>query len=251
MTSERRPALEVGGLTFGYPDRPDVLQALDLQVMEGERVGLIGPNGAGKTTLFLLISGILKPKAGSIALFGEPMKPGDFRPEIGMVFQNPDDQLFNPSVRDDVAFGPRNLGLPQERIADRVEEVLEITGTSALADRAPHHLSGGEKRMVSIAGVLAMAPQLVIYDEPNANLDIRSRRRLIRFLQTSAETFIVASHDLELILEVCQRVVLLDGGQLVADAPPREIMKNVALMEAHGLERPHSLVPHREPHHEC
>jgi cobalt/nickel transport system ATP-binding protein len=251
VTSERRPALEVGGLTFGYPDRPDVLQALDLQVMEGERVGLIGPNGAGKTTLFLLISGILKPKAGSIALFGEPMKPGDFRPEIGMVFQNPDDQLFNPSVRDDVAFGPRNLGLPQERIADRVEEVLEITGTSALADRAPHHLSGGEKRMVSIAGVLAMAPQLVIYDEPNANLDIRSRRRLIRFLQTSAETFIVASHDLELILEVCQRVVLLDGGQLVADAPPREIMKNVALMEAHGLERPHSLVPHREPHHEC
>lgn len=243
--------MEVGGLTFGYPDRPDVLQALDLQVMEGERVGLIGPNGAGKTTLFLLISGILKPKAGSIALFGEPMKPGDFRPEIGMVFQNPDDQLFNPSVRDDVAFGPRNLGLPQERIADRVEEVLEITGTSALADRAPHHLSGGEKRMVSIAGVLAMAPQLVIYDEPNANLDIRSRRRLIRFLQTSAETFIVASHDLELILEVCQRVVLLDGGQLVADAPPREIMKNVALMEAHGLERPHSLVPHREPHHEC
>jgi cobalt/nickel transport system ATP-binding protein len=244
-----RPALEIAGLTFGYPDRPDVLEALDLSVMEGERVGLIGPNGAGKTTLFLLISGILKPKSGQIALFGEPMRPGAFRPEIGMVFQSPDDQLFNPSVRDDVAFGPRNLGLPRERIAERVEDALAITGTSALVDRPPHHLSGGEKRMVAIAGVLAMAPQLVIYDEPNADLDIRSRRRLIRFLQRSGETFIVASHDLELILEVCQRVVLLDGGALVADGDPREIMRDVALMEAHGMERPHSLVPHGEPHH--
>jgi cobalt/nickel transport system ATP-binding protein len=245
------PALEISELAFGYPDRPDVLQALNLEVMDGERVGLIGPNGAGKTTLFLLISGILKPKAGHIALFGEPMVPGGFRSEIGMVFQNPDDQLFNPSVRDDVAFGPRNLGLTSEEIASRVEEALAITGTTGLADRPPHHLSGGEKRMVSIAGVLAMAPRLVIYDEPNANLDIRSRRRLIRFLQTSAETFIVASHDLELVLEVCQRVLLLDGGELVADGNPREIMEDVALMEAHGMERPHSLVPHQEPHHEC
>ena len=141
--------------------------------------------------------------------------------------------------------------LGKAEVASRVETALSLTGTLELASRPPHHLSGGEKRMVSIAGVLAMQPRLIIYDEPSANLDIRSRRRLISFLQASRETILIASHDLELVLEVCNRVVLLDEGHIVADGDPRETMGDVALMEAHGLERPHSLVHHAEPHHGC
>jgi len=247
----KEPALVVSGLCFSYPDKPDVLQDVSLKVRPGERVGLIGPNGAGKTTFFLVICGVLKPDAGEIVLFGKPMGHGDFRPEIGMVFQNPDDQLFCPSVRDDVAFGPQNLGLSKGEVEARATEALSMTGVLDVADRPPHHLSGGEKRMVSIAGVLAMRPRLVVYDEPNANLDIRSRRRLIRFLQASQETILIASHDLELILEVCDRVVLMDEGHIVVNGPPRQVMGDVELMETHGLERPHSLVPHAEPHHGC
>jgi len=248
---QSEPALVVSGLSFSYPDQPGVLQDVSLTVRPGERVGLVGPNGAGKTTFFLLICGVLKPGAGEIALFGRPMKHGDFRTEIGMVFQNPNDQLFCPSVRDDVAFGPQNLGLSKEEVEDRVQEALSTAGVWDLAARPPHHLSGGEKRMVSIAGVLAMRPQLVVYDEPSADLDIRSRRRLIRFLQASPETVLIASHDLELVLEVCDRVILMDEGCIVVNGKPREVMGDVALMEAHGLEKPHSLVPHTEPHHEC
>jgi len=246
---EDEPALVLSGLCFSYPDKPDVLQDASLKVWPGERVGLIGPNGAGKTTLFLLACGVLKPDAGEILLFGKPVSPGNFHPEIGMVFQNPDDQLFCPSVRDDVAFGPLNMGLPSEEAEARVREALSITGVLELADRPPHHLSGGEKRLVSIAGVLAMRPKLVIYDEPTSNLDTRYRRRLIRFLRASQEIMLIASHDLEFILEVCDRVFLMDRGRIVVNGNPREVMGNVDLMEAHGLERPHSLVPHAEPHH--
>jgi cobalt/nickel transport system ATP-binding protein len=243
------PALEVCDLAFSYPDQAHVLHGVDLRVAPGERVGLIGPNGAGKTTLFYLACGVLKPDAGAVRLFGEPVRPGGFHPQVGLVFQNPDDQLFSPSVRDDVAFGPTNMGLAPEEVAGRVREALEMTGTAALADRPPHHLSGGEKRMVSIAGVLAMRPQLVIYDEPSSNLDIRSRRRLIEFLQTSPQALLIASHDLEFVLEVCARIVLLDRARVVADGPARAILGDAALMEAHGLERPHSLVPHVTDHH--
>jgi cobalt/nickel transport system ATP-binding protein len=245
------PALVVSRLSFSYPDKPDVLRDASLEVLPGERVGLIGPNGAGKTTFFLLICGVLKPNGGEIVLFGEPMVHGDFRSGIGMIFQNPDDQLFCPSVRDDVAFGPQNLGLSREEVEARVTEALSLTGALELATRPPHHLSRGEKRMVSIAGVLAMCPRLLIYDEPSANLDIRSRRCLIRFLQASKETVLIASHYLELILEVCDRVLLMDEGRVVANGSPHELMSDVELMEAHGLERPHSLVPHAEPHHGC
>jgi cobalt/nickel transport system ATP-binding protein len=245
------PALEISELHFSYPDRPGVLQGLSLTVQAGERLGIVGPNGAGKTTLFLIACGVLKPEKGSVSLFGQPVRHKGFRPEIGMVFQNSDDQLFSPSVWDDVAFGPYNLGLSQPEVEARVQEALNTTGVLGLAERAPHHLSGGEKRMVSIAGVLAMRPRLVVYDEPSANLDIRSRRRLINFLQNSPQTILVASHDLELVLEVCSRVVLVDQGRVVAGESPRELMCDVDLMEAHGLERPHSLIPHTEPHHTC
>ena len=242
------PALKISGLCCSYPDRPDVLQDINLKVMPGEKIGLIGPNGAGKTTLFLGICGVLKPTAGEVVALGKPVINGDFLPEIGLVFQNPDDQLFCPSVRDDVAFGPKNMGLSKEEVEARVTQALSIVGELELADRPAHHLSEGEKRMVSIAGVLAMQPRLVIYDEPSASLDIRSRRRLISFLQSTEETILVAAHDLEFILEVCSRVVVLSKGRIVADGKPREIMGDDRLMEAHGQETPHSLVPHQVRH---
>jgi len=244
-----RPALIVSDLRFSYPDRQDVLKGLSMSVMPGERVGLIGPNGSGKTTLFLNICGILKPSAGKLIVLGRPVTDGDFRSDVGLLFQNPDDQLFCPSVHDDVAFGPQNMKLSREEIETRVMEALSVVGATELATRPPHHLSGGEKRMVSIAGVLAMRPRLLLYDEPSANLDIRSRRRLIRLLQASEQTILIASHDLELILETCHRVVLMDDGCVVADGDAREIMTDDRLMEAHGQEKPHSLMPHQTSHH--
>lgn len=234
-------ALAVSGLRFGYADGPEVLRDVDLRVAPGEKIGMIGPNGAGKTTLFLAVCGVLKPLDGQVRLFGNAVRAGQFHPEVGMVFQNPDDQLFSPSVRDDVAFGPRNMGLSREEVRARVDEALSLTGVRELAERAPHHLSGGEKRMVSIAGVLAMHPELIIYDEPAANLDIRSRRRLIGFLQGAPETLLISSHDLELVRETCDRVALLDGGRIVADDKPDEVMSDGHLMETHGLETPQAL----------
>jgi cobalt/nickel transport system ATP-binding protein len=238
---EQRTVLTIADLCFSYADRPNVLQGINLQVNAGEKIGLIGPNGAGKTTLFLIICGVLAASRGWVDLFAKPIETGKFRSEIGLVFQNPNDQLFSASVWDDVAFGPINMGLPADEVAQRVQSALEITGVTELAQRPPHHLSGGEKRMVAIASVLACGPQLIIYDEPSANLDIRSRRRLIQFLQASPETRLVCSHDLELILEVCDRVILLDQGRIMADGIATRIMGDRQLMIAHGLERPHSL----------
>ena len=243
------PVLSARGVWFSYPDNPDILKDITIEVMPGQRVGIIGPNGAGKTTFFLVICGMLKPSAGQVSLLGKPVAYGKFNPQVAMVFQNPDDQLFCPSVRDDIAFGLQNMGLPKEEVDTRVKEALATVGVSKLADRPVHHLSQGEKRIVSIAGVLAMHPKLLMYDEPSANLDIRSRRRLIRLLQSSFETILVASHDLELVLEVCERVILIDKGRIFADGEPREIMGDQQLMEAHGQEKPHSLVPHRVSHH--
>ena len=227
-----------------------MLSHLDLKVYEGERVGVVGGNGVGKTTLFHAICGVLTPTAGQIELFQQLVQPGRFYPEVGLVFQYPDDQLFSACVRDDIAFGPQNMGLPSEEIDRRVNCSLEITGTAALADRVPHHLSGGQKRMVAIASILAMQPRLAIFDEPSANLDIRSRRRLIRFLNTMSQTLVLASHDLELVLEVCDRVIVLDNGQVVADGRTRQVMANPAIMERHGLECPHSLTNDRLHNHE-
>jgi len=251
MTSKgyKEPVLSVSGLWSSYPDKPDVLKDVSFTVMAGERVGIIGPNGSGKTTLFLAICGVLKPSAGEVMILDKSVLDGDFHPNAGLVFQNPDDQLFCPSVRDDVAFGPQNMKLPKDEVEARVTEALSAVGALELADRPPHHLSGGEKRMVAIATVLSMHPQLIMYDEPSASLDIRSRRQLIHLLQGSQETIVVASHDLELILETCDRLVLMDDGRIIVDANPRDIMTNDELMEAHGQERPHSLMPHQTPHH--
>jgi cobalt/nickel transport system ATP-binding protein len=197
----------------------------------------------------MLLCGVLKPKSGGISLFGEPLKQGQFRPEVGLLFQDPDDQLFSASVWDDIAFGPQNMGLPPEEVKARVNHAVEMTGTERLLNRLPHHLSGGEKQMVAIAGLLAMMPRVILYDEPTANLDLRTRRRLIRFLQASSETLLISAHDLEFILEVCDRVLLIDDGRIIADGNPKDIMGDQDLMENHGLEKPHSLIPHVDPHH--
>ena len=233
-------AIALKKLSFSYPNQPKILNDITLEILPGEKVGIIGPNGAGKTTLFLSICGILSP-IGDIFIFGRKVITGEFRSEIGFVFQNPDDQLFCPTVKDDVAFGPENMGLSRGEVLERVEEALSLTGVSSLMDRITHQLSGGEKCMVAIASVLSMRPQLVIYDEPSANLDLRSRRRLINFLQHSQETIVLSSHDLELILQVCDRVILLNHGRIIADGCPRQIMSNQILMETNSLEVPSSL----------
>ncbi|MEL7084694.1 MAG: ABC transporter ATP-binding protein [Cyanobacteria bacterium P01_G01_bin.4] len=246
-------ALSVRGLCFDYDDgsgthKASVLNHLDLTVYKGDRVGVIGCNGVGKTTLFHSICGVLTPTAGAIELFERPVQPGQFSHDVGLVFQNPNDQLFSARVWDDIAFGPQNMGLPNEDISRRVQHVMQVTGTQSLAERPPHQLSGGQKRMVAIASILAMQPKLTIFDEPSANLDCRSRRRLIHFLQEMSQTILLASHDLELVLEVCDRVVILDGGQVVADGPVRQMMANRDMMERYGLECPHSLThTHNDP----
>ncbi len=240
--------LTVSDLSFSYPDRPDVLKGFNLEIKPGEKVGLVGPNGSGKTTFFLLVCGVLKPDGGDILLFGDTVHSGEFCPDIGLVFQNSDDQLFSPTVWEDVAFGPQNMGLAADEVENRVKYALETTGCIALSGRPVHHLSQGEKRMVAIAGVLSMHPRMIIYDEPSANLDIRSRRRLIEMLQASQHATLVASHDLEMILEICHRVVLIDQGNIVAEGKPHDVFSNEELMEAHGQERPHSLIPHKLPH---
>ncbi|MBE9182678.1 ATP-binding cassette domain-containing protein [Oculatella sp. LEGE 06141] len=234
-------AIAATGLCFSYADRSDVLCDVNLQVHVGDRLGLIGHNGCGKTTLFMTLCGVLPLNAGDIHLLGRLVVPGQFYPEIGLLFQNPNDQLFSASVQDDIAFGPQNMGLTPDEVEQRVQEVLSLTGLSDLASRPPHHLSGGEKQMVAIAGLLAMRPQIVLYDEPTANLDLRARRRLIQFLQHAQETLLIASHDLEFVLEVCDRVILMHEGQIIADGDPAQIMGDQALMEAYGLEKPHSL----------
>ena len=243
------PALSAIGLCFSYPDKADVLCEVNLTIMPGERVGVIGPNGSGKTTLFMMACGVLTPSAGEIKVMGRQVVEGQFCPDVGLVFQNPDDQLFCPSVRDDVAFGPKNMGLCHEEVETRVNEAMAAAGITELAARPAHHLSGGEKRMAAIAAVLAMRPSLVLYDEPSASLDIRSRRQLIKLLKHARETMLVSSHDLEFILEVCGRVVIIDDRRIVADGHPEEIMGDEALMMAHGQEKPHSLIPHQVRHH--
>lgn len=231
----------VKNVAFAYPKGARIFHHVNLTILREQKVGLIGPNGAGKTTLFATICGLVKPLSGEVKVFDRSVIPGQFRPEIGLVFQNPDDQLFCPTVRDDVAFGPENMELPTIEVEKRVQEALAVTGILSLAPRVPQQLSGGEKCMVAIASVLAMHPQLILYDEPSANLDLQTRRRLINFLQQSSQTILISSHDLEMILEVCDRILVLNQGQIVADGNPLEVMSNQKLMTANGLEVPYSL----------
>jgi cobalt/nickel transport system ATP-binding protein len=245
-------AIRVRGLSYAYPGGPRALDGLSFDAESGESVALIGPNAAGKTTLFLCLAGVLWVRPGSVAVAG--LDPSDsvqrrqLPARVGIVFQNSDDQIFNATVFDDVAFGPLNLGLTADEVRHRVKEALERVGLAGAEERVPFHLSGGEKRRVALAGVLAMRPNILLLDEPSLNLDPRGRREFIQLVDSLEVTKIIASHDLELVLRTCKRGLVLDGGRLVAEGPIRTLLANREIMEAHGLEVPHSLTPHGEGH---
>lgn len=229
---------------FSYPDGTPALDGVSFEIGHGEAVAIVGPNGAGKSTLLMHITGLLTPDAGEVRV-GELLVTAttlsSVRRSVGFVFQDPDDQLFMPTVGDDVAFGPLNLGLPPDEVRDRVQAALERVGASSIADRPPYRLSGGEKRAAAIATVLAMCPSVLVLDEPSAGLDPRARRRLIELLLGFTHTRIIATHDLDLVLDVCERVLVLSEGTIRADGPAREIFSDRALLEACGLEEPLSL----------
>ncbi len=238
-------AIDVENLTFAHAQGPIVLQGVSFRVQRGESVGLVGPNGAGKTTLFLCLAGVYQRRGGLLRVEGlDPSRREERKTmpaHVGIVFQDSDDQLFNATVLDDVAFGPLNLGLPAAEVETRVAEALERVGLSGFEQRVPFHLSGGEKRRVALAGVLAMRPEVLLLDEPSSQLDPRGRRGLIRLIQTLEATKLIATHDLDLVLETCPRCLLLDGGRLIADGVSSTLLRDAALMEAHGLEVPYRL----------
>lgn len=236
--------LELDALSVGWPGHDAVLSDLSLSLAPGERVGLVGPNGAGKTTLFHTIAGVLPARSGWVRMAGQRIDAGQFRPDISLVFQQAEDQLFCPTLIEDVSFGPRNLGLPSAEVQRRAVRALADCGLTGLEDRPVHHLSGGEKRRACIAGALAMQPELMLLDEPSAALDMRQRRRLITLLAGMRQTMLIASHDLELVLELCPRVIVIDQGGIRADGPAPAVLGDAALMIAHGQEVPHSLTPH-------
>ncbi len=247
-----RPALEVRGLRFSYGGQP-ALGGIDLSIEAGECVGVVGPNGAGKSTLLLHLNGILPeklPAEPSVFVDGQPLVEENLfevRRKVGLLFQDPDDQIFCPTVAEDVAFGPLQLGLPPDELRRTVAAALAQVRLDGFETRSPHHLSLGEKRRVCLAGVLACRPSLLVLDEPTSGLDPRGRRELAELLQTLPATRIVASHDLDLVATLCSRVFVLDRGLIVASGEARALLADEALMLAHGLERPHSLL-HRHPH---
>jgi cobalt/nickel transport system ATP-binding protein len=244
------PVLDVRGLAFAYPDGNQALYGVDLHVHRGERVALLGPNGAGKTTLVLHLNGILTGGAGSVAVSGLPVEKAnlqEIRRRVGIVFQDPDDQLFMPTVREDVAFGPANLGLRGDALDAVVLRALEQVGMADYVDRPPHHLSFGQRRRVAVATVLAMEPEILVMDEPSSNLDPASRRELAEIVRSLDVTVLMVTHDLPYALELCERSVVLDHGVIVADGTTRDVLADSALMAAHRLELPFGFSPSTFP----
>jgi cobalt/nickel transport system ATP-binding protein len=240
------PVLDVRGLAFAYPDGHQALYGVDLHVHRGERVALLGPNGAGKTTLVLHLNGILDAGAGSVAVSGLPVAKDNLREirrRVGIVFQDPDDQLFMPTVRDDVAFGPANLGIRGGELEKRVMDALDQVGMADFADRPPHHLSFGQRRRVAVATVLVMEPEVLVLDEPSSNLDPASRRELAEILTALDVTLLMVTHDLPYAFELCPRSVVLSDGVVVADGPTYDVLTDDALMAAHRLELPFGFDP--------
>lgn len=244
--------MEVRGLRFSY-GALEALRGVDLAVSEGECVAVVGPNGAGKSCLLQHLNGILPeapPGEPRVFIGGRPLLRetlGLVRREVGLLFQDPDDQLFCPTVLEDVAFGPRQLGLPRAELERVVARSLAQVRLQGFETRSPHHLSLGEKRRVCLAGVLACEPRILVLDEPSGGLDPRGRRELVELLRALPATRIVASHDLDMVVSLCSRVFLLDQGVIVASGPTAEVLADEPLMLAHGLEKPHSLL-HRHPH---
>jgi len=239
------PILELADVRYRYPTGQEALRGVTLSVAAGERVGLVGPNGAGKSTLVLAMAGFLGAAVeGHIRVAGHTLGEAtarDVRRHLGLVFADPDDQLFMPRVGEDVAFGPLAMGLPEEEVHARVHEALKAVDLEGFESRMPQHLSDGEKRRAALATVLAMRPQVLVLDEPTANLDPRGRRRLMEWMKGLAGTLLLVGHDLDLILEVCGRTVLLEAGRVAADGPSQKVLRDRALLEAHGLELPISV----------
>jgi len=230
--------IKVEHLSFAYPDGQQALRDVSLTVAPGEKVALVGPNGAGKSTLMLHLNGIITGQ-GSVRVCGMEINSGNLgkiRAAVGLVFQDPDDQLFSPTVFEDVAFGPLHMGLPEAETRRRVDEALAAVAMRDYRERVSHHLSVGEKKRIAIATVLSMQPEILVLDEPTAGLDPRGRRGLIRLLAELPQTMLVSTHDLRMVQELFSRTVVLDNGQVVADAPTAELMADAALLAAHGLE---------------
>jgi cobalt/nickel transport system ATP-binding protein len=240
-TDDQPPVIRTTQLRHVYPDGRAALAGVSFEVRAGERVALVGPNGAGKTTLFLRLCGVLPGKSGEAAVAGlDPADPAHRRKlpaAVGVVFQNPDDQLFSATVLEDVTFGPLNLGATPAEARARADEALKQVGLTGSEDRPPHKLSGGEKRRAALAGVLAMRPAVLLLDEPSMFLDPRGRRELIGLLDQLPGTLVIATHDLDLVLDACPRVIVLDSGEVVADGPTRDVFADAGLMARHGLER--------------
>jgi cobalt/nickel transport system ATP-binding protein len=237
-------AVRITRLNYTYPDGTKALDGIDLDVARGERIAIVGPSGAGKSTLLLHLNGVLLGE-GAIKIMGRSLEQANLhqiRKQVGLLFQDPNDQLFCPTVFEDIAFGPLNLSVPAEEIPHRVDKALRDAGLDqSFRSRSSHHLSLGERRRVSLAAVLAMEPVILGMDEPTSNLDPRNRRHLIEVISGLEATLIIATHDLELVLDVCTRTVLMDRGKIWANGETRSLLSDAGLMEAHGLEVPLSL----------
>lgn len=243
MTESYRIALRVNGLRYSYPNGlvdHAALDGVDLTVMEGEKVALLGPNGAGKTTLLLHVNGLLQG-SGEVAVFGRRVIDANkadlarIRARVGLIFQDADDQLFSNSVAEDVAFGPIHMGLGPNEVGERVESAMSDVGLSGFGDRAPYHLSGGEKRRSAIATVLSMRPEIIVADEPSSGLDPRARRELIRLIDSLPQTMLVVTHDVDLARAALPRCVVMNNGRVVADGPTAELTGNQEFLESCGL----------------
>ncbi len=236
------PSLLVEGLAFAYPDGHQALYGVDLRIERGERVALLGPNGAGKTTLALHLNGIHTPGRGSVAVGGLPVEKAhlrEIRRRVGIVFQDPDDQLFMPTVGEDVAFGPANFGISGPALRERVDVALATVGMAEHRDRSPLHLSGGQRRRVALATVLACEPEILVLDEPSSNLDPVARRELAEVLLGLGTTILMVTHDLPYAVALCPRSVVIDDGVVVADGPTRDLLADSDLLRRHRLELPY------------
>ncbi len=235
-----KPALVVSNLTFSYPDGHLARREVSLRLHHGEKVALVGPNGAGKSTLMLHLNGIFESN-GQVQVCQLPVIKANLpevRAKVGLVFQNPDDQLFSPTVFEDVAFGPLHMGLPEAEVRHRVQRALEQVGMADFAGRLSHHLSVGQKKRVAIATVLSMHPEMLVFDEPSAGLDPRARRALINLLRELPLTMLVSTHDMLMVRDLFPRTIIMDEGRVVADGPTAHLLEDAALLEAHGLEKP-------------
>jgi cobalt/nickel transport system ATP-binding protein len=234
-------AVHVEHLHYRYPDGFEALKGIDLSLGAGEKVALVGPNGAGKSTLLLHLNGIYEPTHGTVRIGDEVVERRTvkrIRARVGLVFQDPDDQLFSPTVFEDVAFGPLHMGVAEDEIHGRVEHALAAVGMSGFERRMPHRMSLGQRKRVALATVLSMDPEVLVFDEPSAGLDPRGRRELIGVLRGLSQTMLISSHDMRLVGEVFPRIVVMDDGRIVADGPTASVLGDDRLLEAHGLERP-------------